>query len=182
MTTFLEDAKAATEPPDLVDIGRSGLDNRGSQGFVIAVSAELLLLHSFSDRLDLDGYTAFRIRDITEFRRDFRRKDFYLKALELKGIRPVPPVGIDIESVQGLLRSIERTYPLVVIHRERVVPGECEVGRIKLTSESTYALRWISPTATWEDDDLTYQYADITRVDFDGEYENTLAMVADNAV
>jgi len=182
VATFLEDAKAAADPPDLVDIVRSGLDSRASQGFVVGISAELLLLHSFSGRLDLDGYTAFRIQDISEFSRDFPRKGFYLKALELKAIRPAPPVGIDISSVQGLLRSIERTYPLVVIHREHVVPGECEIGRIKLTSESTYALRWITPTATWEDDDKTYRYSDITRVDFDSEYENTLALVAGDAV
>jgi hypothetical protein len=182
VTTFLEDATAAMEPPDLVEVVRSGLDNRASQGFVVGVSVELLLLHSFSDRLDLDGYTAFRIRDISELRRDFPRKGFYLKALELKRIRPVPTAGIDIGSVQGLLKSIERKYPLVVIYRERTAPGECEIGRIRLTSRSTYALRWISPTATWEDSDLTYKYADITRVDFDGEYESTLALVADSAV
>jgi hypothetical protein len=182
VATVFEEAKAATEPPDLVEVVRSGLDNRASEGFVVGVSSELLLLHTLSDRLDLDGYTAFRVRDITDFMRDFPRKGFYLKALELKGNRPALPAGIDIATIQALLKSVERAYPLVVLHRERVVPGECEIGRIKLTSESTYALRRITPTATWEDDDKTYRYADVTRVGFDSEYENTLALVAGSAV
>lgn len=84
--------------------------------------------------------------------------------------------------MRELLRSIERRYPLVVIHRERVVPDECEIGRLKLASEGTYALRMITPEATWMDDEEIYRYADITRIAFDGEYENTLARVSGSAV
>jgi hypothetical protein len=130
------------------------------------------------DRLDLDGYAAFPLKDVSDLKREFSNKAFYTKALELKGCHPKMPEGIDLSGIPALLRWIERRYPLVVIHRENVGPDQCEIGRLKMASETTYALRWITPTATWADDERTYRYADITQIGFDGEYENTLALVA----
>jgi hypothetical protein len=178
VATVFEEAKAASAPPDLVEISRDGLTQRPLRGFAVGASSQLVLLQFLSDRLDLDGYAAFPLRDVTALNREFPKKAFCLKALELKRCRPEVPAGIDLSGLPALLRSIEQRYPLVVIQREKVVPDECEIGRIKMTSENTYALRWITPTATWADDDETYRYADITRVGFGGEYENTLALVA----
>ena len=181
MATVAEEAEAASHPPALVEIRRDELDPRPVRGFAVGASPALILLHLLSDRLDLDGYAAFPIRDVTNLESMFFNREFYLKALELKGCHPVVPVGVDLSNLPTLLRSIEQRYPLVVIHRERVVPEECEIGRIKVTSESSYALRWITPAAVWADNDKTYRYADITRVGFDGGYEKTLALVAASA-
>jgi hypothetical protein len=179
VSTVVEEAEAASQLPDLVELSRGSLSR--VHGFVVGVSQELLLLHMLSDRLDLDGYSAFRIRDVTVLNGRFEKKSFYIKALDLKGIRPNRPEGIDLSDMPSLMRSVEGRYPLIVIHRERVAPDECEVGRIKLTSADTYALRFISPTAIWEDDYRTFRYADVTRAEFDGEYERTLALVAGTA-
>jgi hypothetical protein len=180
VTDVAKDARAAAQPPDLVEIARNDLDSGrlSIRGFVVAAGAEFLLLHRLSDRLDLDGYSAVRIRDITGLERDFPRKPFYIKALATKGIRPVVPEGIVLSDAHQLLSSVQERYPLIVIEQERLQPEECVIGRIKLTSENTYALRVISPSATWEVDDRTYRYSEVTRVGFDGEYERTLALVA----
>jgi hypothetical protein len=179
VSTVLEEAEAASHPPDLVELGRDSMEP--VRGFVVGASSELLLLHTLSDRVDLDGYSAVRVHDVTAVQREFTKKPFYLKALKLKGVIPTRPDGIDLSDVRTLMCSVEERYPLIVIHRERVLADEGEIGRIKLTSGDTYALRFISPTATWEDDDRTFRYADVTRVQFDGEYENTLALVAGSA-
>ena len=183
MTDVEEDARTAAQPPDLVEIARDALDAERLpiHGFVVATGAEFLLLHVLSDRIDLDGYLAFRIGDISGLQRDFPKKSFYLKALEAKGIRPVIPEGIDLSDARQLLHSVQERYPLIVIEQERLYPEECVIGRIKLTSESTYALRVISPSATWELDDRTFRYSEVTRVGFDGEYERTLALVSTHA-
>jgi hypothetical protein len=178
------EAALALQPPDLVEVTRDELDDRGvkTQGFPVGLSPEFLLLNALGDRIDLDGYTVVRLSDITELTRSFPRKSFYLRALDLKGIRPVVPEGIDLTDVRSLLASIERRYPLITIHRERVAPDECEIGRLKLASDGGYALLWITPEATWEHDYRTYRYSDITRVGFDAQYERTLALVAGGAV
>jgi hypothetical protein len=182
VATVRAEAQASLEPPDLIEVERAGIDSRAIHGFVVGISTNLLLLHRMGDRLDLDGFECVRVADVTMLRRTFRRKEFYLKALELKGCRAVVPEGVELGSVRDLLRSVERRYPLVVIHRELVVPDECEIGRIKLTSEATYALRMLTPEATWMHDEEVYRYGDVTRVGFDGEYENTLSLVAGAAV
>jgi hypothetical protein len=80
--------------------------------------------------------------------------------------------------MRHLLSSVSENFRLVVIEREERAPDECEIGRFKLLTDTKYALKWISPNAKWEDDPQTYEINDITRVTFDGEYENTLALVA----
>ena len=182
MATVLDEAQAAASPTDLVQVERGRLGVLPLFGYVVGVSPACLLLQRFSERLDLDGYEAVRLSDVTQLNRTFPRKAFYLKVVSLRAYRAIAPQGIDLSSMKSLLRSIEQRYPLVVISRERVVPDECEIGRIKLTSETTYALRMITPEATWTNDDQVYRYEDVTRVGFDGAYENTLAQVSDAAV
>lgn len=179
--SLLEVAKEACSPPTLVSVARARLGDPQAKrlGFAVSVSPDLLLLHSLSDQIDLDGFVALRMKDVTSLDTKFPRKDFYLRALQLKGISPRLPKGIDLSSMRSLLRSAGEHFSLVVIDRELASPGECEIGRIKLTSDTTYALRWLSSEGTWERDDRSYRYSDVTQVGFDGEYENTLALVAD---
>lgn len=178
-TDLLASAKSASSPPDLVWITRRRVvESNPLRGFVVGTSPTFLLLHVLSNRLDLDGYEALRMADVTSIDQEFDRKSLFLDALRLKGLSPMPLGGIDLTDARSVLRSGQERFELVVIHREIVAPDECEIGRIKLASDTTYAMKWISPNGTWEDDGTKYRYSDITRVGFDGEYENTLLMVA----
>jgi hypothetical protein len=57
---------------------------------------------------------------------------------------------------------------------------ECEMGRVRIATEDTYVLEWLDPDARWDIDDRPFKYADVTRIDFDGEYERTLLRVAED--
>jgi hypothetical protein len=149
-----------------------------SCGCILAASEDLLLLQRLSDRIDFDGYEVLRIKDITNFDTEFDRKAFYKKALQAKSITPSDSPEIDLTDMRHLLFSANETFPLIAIEREERAPDQCEIGRIKLLTDTKYALKWLSPDARWEDDHRTYEIEDITRVTFDGEYENTLALVA----
>lgn len=120
-----------------------------------------------------------RVKDITHFDTDFARKTFYEKALQAKSIEPSDAPEVALSSMRHLLASVNENFPLIVIEREACAPDQCEIGRIKLLTDTKYALKLLSPDARWEDDYRTYAIEDITRVTFDGEYENTLALVAD---
>ena len=47
-----------------------------------------------------------------------------------------------------------------------------------MMSGETYALRWLTPTAEWADDERIYRYEDVTRITFGSEYDTTLATLA----
>jgi hypothetical protein len=176
---FLE-LHAALAQGALVRVSRHKLDweSRGHSGFLVGVGERFLLLHLIGNTIDLDGYLALRIKDITKFEVDFERKSFYAAALKLKRQKARVPAGVALDSARELLASVETIAPLLVIHREREDPDGCEVGRVREFGKKKYFLHWISPNATWETDDRPYRYADVTSVGFEGRYEKTLALVS----
>lgn len=163
---------------ELVSVFRDGLDETEWFGYVVAESDDYLALHSVSDRYDLDGYRVFRNADIEDVDDDFERRDLVLRAMALKNLEPQPIPWLRVESMRELVLSIQEQEPLVVIEREIVCPDECEVGRVRLDSDSTYSLLWMTTQAEWERDDRIFHYEDITQVSFGGEYERTLAQLA----
>ena len=164
----------------LVQVGRHEIESPEFfvHGFVLDYSQSFVLMQIISERFDFDGYEVVRTLDITSIESDFPQRSFLTRALKLKGLHPRKPKGVDLSDTRSLLKSIEKRYPLLVIQRELVEMEECEVCRIKMAADEFYTIKYISPTAQWEDDDHVYRYSDVTRVCFDGAYENTLALVA----
>lgn len=76
-----------------------------------------------------------------------------------------------------MLLSASEHFPLVTIHRERVNPDVCYIGRVDSLSGGLLALQKIGPDGVWEKTPETYKTAEITRVDFGGGYENALYLV-----
>ncbi|ACL02264.1 conserved hypothetical protein [Desulfatibacillum aliphaticivorans] len=164
----------------LVQIGRQDLDGEDFlfHGFILDFSREHVLIQLISDRFDLDGYEVLRTENITLLDSEFEHRRFLERALGIRGMRPIPLEGIDLKDTRSMFRSVEKQFPLLVIHREWDSDGECEVGRIKMAADEFYTLKALSPTAEWVDDDKVYRYSDVTRVCFGGDYETTLARVA----
>jgi hypothetical protein len=177
MHAWLDDARRSGT---LVRLTRGGVPEEDADvdGYVVAVGPELVALHILSDRIDLDGYEVLRLRDLLAAVDGFPSDAFYRRALEMKGETPAVPAWLDLSSLPAAIESIRRNQPLVVLHRERMAPGEVAVGYVRQSLPSGIRLHWITPQAEWEDDPTLYRYDSITRVQFGGEYERTLAMVA----
>jgi len=79
------------------------------------------------------------------------------------------------------LRSAGRAFPLVAIHREKVDPDVCHIGRVVNIKRGRVVLLEIRPDATWEDGPSEYRLNEITRVNFGGDYENALHIVGGDA-
>jgi len=161
----------------LVELVRR-MDEPPWQGFLVAQSSELLVLHRVSDRYDLDGYCAFRAEDVVSVDAEFPRHELIERALRLKREEARLPTGMDASSMRELMESAQRVFGVLLIDREFVQPGEVEVGTIRMTSADTYVLRWLDPNAHWENDSRPFRYRDVTRLEFGGEYEQTLLAVA----
>jgi hypothetical protein len=177
MHEWLDDARRSGTLVRLIR-GRVPEEDAEVDGYVVALGPELVALHVLSDRIDLDGYEVLRQGDLLAAVDGFPSDTFYKRALVMKGETPVVPAWLDLSSLAAAIESIRRNQPLVVLHRERMAPGEVAVGCVRQALPSGIRLHWITPRAEWEDDPTLYRYDSITRVQFGGEYERTLALIA----
>ena len=179
---MLDQLKSALAAVDLVRIERRHFDarDRVSHGIPVAMTDTLVLYSLLSHQITLDGYEVVRVADITSCAAAYEHKAFYSRALALKRLSPVHPPDLDLASMPALLVSAQRKFPLLTIHRELLYPGECDIGRLKLTSNEAFAIHYIDPSARWRDEPGHYRFSDVTRVNFGGEYEATLALVAES--
>ena len=163
----------------LLRLRRDRFDDSPWYGYMVSESDELLVLQVVSDRYDLlDGYRVLRRSDVSSLEETFERADLIERALRLKGLRPSAPKVIALTSMRAMMEAIQCEYGLLTIQREEVTSDECEIGQVRISSEDTYVLRWLGPEARWEVDDRPFRYRDVTRLEFGGEYERTLLMVA----
>jgi hypothetical protein len=158
-------------------------DIRGADklvGFVLAVSEQLLLLHLASDKVFLNGYSAVRIKDIKSVR-VLGPDEFFSRAFAHYGYLPVEPGGVRLQSMTALLRSAGSRFPLVTIHVERDDPGVCFIGQVLHVGGGWLQLGFITPQAEWEEGVRSFPLGDVTRVDFDRQYERALHALAREA-
>ncbi|OQX38185.1 MAG: hypothetical protein B0D91_04840 [Oceanospirillales bacterium LUC14_002_19_P2] len=168
----------------LVRVFRESIEGEGawSNGFVIEQSQELLLLQLINDRISLDGYQLLRQSDITDIEQPMPHHGFIEKALELRQQHPVHPGIVNMSSMESALQSISQSSPLVTIHQESLEPDICWIGRVVSTSQGSLYLKCITPDARFEQDVDSYRIADVSRVDFGGDYEQILWRVAQDGM
>jgi hypothetical protein len=146
------------------------------RGYVLDVGPQFFLLALVSDRIWFDGFECFRISDIKHLRPD-PYSPFAEAALKKRGeSRPKKP-RVSVASIEKLLLSASRAFPLVTIHREKVDPDACWIGRILGVHRGSVSLLEIDPQAAWEDTPILYRLSQITRVNFGGDYENALHLI-----
>jgi hypothetical protein len=180
MNRFLSILSEAQQLGSLVRIGRHRLEPRTaySLGYVVMVSERLVLLNKVSDRIDLDGFEILRARDITSVATEFTGKEFYSRALELKTDVPQKPGSVDLSDFRTAIGAVAEFAPLIVVNREEQEPNEVMIGRPQELRKTAFKLHLINPAAEWTEDLVVVKYTGITKLEFGGEYENTLALVA----
>jgi len=146
------------------------------RGYVLAVGREMFLIAVVSDQIRFNGFQAFRIRDVRKFARD-PFAAFAESALRARrGHRPRRP-KVSIANLRRLLQSAGRTFTLVTIHRERIDPSVCWIGRVVKVGKDRLSLLEIGPDAVWNAEPTEYSLRDITKVEFGGDYEGALYLV-----
>jgi len=144
-------------------------------GYVVAVGSQFFLLALVSDRLHFDGFECFRIKDVYNLKPDSNRA-FIEAALKLRKERMLRP-RINMASIEKILLSATRMFPLIAIQREQIDPDVCWIGRVVAIEGKHISMLEISPQATWDSKPSLYLMREITRVGFGGDYENALYLV-----
>jgi hypothetical protein len=148
-----------------------------SQGYVLDIGPRFFLLGLIDENMKFNGYQCLRISDVRRLQVPHPYAEFVVAALRKRreNIRRKP--NINLGSPSELLKSANRRFPLVTLHRERVNPETCKIGRVIGVTKSHLSLLEIGPDAIWEEEPTEVRLSEITRVDFGGSYEEALHIV-----
>lgn len=161
----------------VVDFKRPEIDDEWLRGFVLDYSDSLILLNVLDHNFYLNGFSVIRSSDIAKYR-TYDKDDYFLnQALRLKSIKPARKPKVDLGNWAVLLGTAQNSFPLLTIHREAISRDICYIGKLVSVTEKTFTLYDIDPDANW-DRARRRKFADLTKVDFGGGYEDALWRVA----
>jgi len=146
------------------------------RGYVLDVGPRFFILSLVSDRIRFDGFECFRVADVKNIAPD-PYHEFVESALRRREERRPQKPRVSVKSMEDLVLSAGRAFPLVTIHREQVDPDVCWIGRVLGVGRGHVSLLEINPDATWDENPNEFKISEITRVNFGGDYENALFLV-----
>jgi len=149
-------------------------------GYVLDIGPRFFLLGLIDDNMKFNGFECLLISDVYRLKVPDPYEEFVVAALHKLGQSIDTKPDIDLSSLPALLKSANLLFPLVTIHRQRVKPDECVIGKVLDVSESNLLLHTIGPGAAWDKKPSKFRLSDITRVDFGGGYEEALHLVGGN--
>jgi hypothetical protein len=146
-------------------------------GYVLDIGPEFFLLLLIDDDMRFNGFQCLRVRDVRKLQIPAKYASFYEAALRARGESVEEKPRVRLDSVSEILRTANKEFPLVAIHREKINPDVCHIGRVIDMDDSKVQLLEIGPDAVWETEPTKYRLKQITRVDFGGSYEEALFLV-----
>lgn len=160
----------------LVHFTRS-LEQGSVMGYILAAGPRFFLLALVDENIRFNGFQCLRLQDVRNLQVPAKQTAFVEAALKLRGQKRPRTPRVNVQTIQELLSTAGRLFPVITIHRELVAPDVCHIGKVVSVSESEVSLLEIDADARWEDEILTYRTKQITRIDFGGDYEQALVLV-----
>jgi len=146
------------------------------RSYVLGIGPKFFIIAIVNDRLWNDGFECFRIEDIKSVETDPYRafaESALKKRLEHKPKKPT----VNLTSLEKLLQTANQAFSLVTIHREKIKPNACWIGRVLEIKNHRVSILEIGPDAKWDKSPEKYRINEITRLNFGGDYENALYLV-----
>jgi hypothetical protein len=146
-------------------------------GYVMSIGPQFFLISLVSDEMRFNGFQCFRLADVRNLQMPGKYAAFVEAALRKRGEKAARKPAVGVDSLSELLLTANATFPLVTIHRERVDPDVCHIGRVVQVRKGRLSLLEIGPDGVWDAEATQYFLREITRVDFGGGYEEALHLV-----
>lgn len=156
---------------------REAFPTEGLEGFVVGVGQGWVLLHEVDGAVELNGYAAVPLADVFDAWLLDEELSIVERVFRLRKLSPRPLNDPPLDSAADLLRWADAANPLISVFVERDIPDVCYIGRVQSFGADEFTLSTITTGAQWENDE-TFRYDAVTRVDFGGKYEDALALVA----
>lgn len=146
-------------------------------GFVLALGREWVLLQQFHDFYP-EGYTALRVRDITEVRSgEYERHWERMLAAEGLLDQIAVPGDVSLDDIPQLLKALQRRGQNVIV--------ECEdsdedaedfyIGQILSVEEDSVCFAHFDGLGRWDDAPYAIAFGEITQVQFETPYVQTFS-------
>jgi len=148
-------------------------------GYVMDIGPQFFILAVVSDHIRFDGFECFRVCDVRNLRPE-PYASFVETALRKRNENFPRKPNLSLENISQLLLTASQNFPLVTIHRERIDPEICQIGRVVGVKRGSVSLLEILPGAVWEETPENYRLRDITRISFGADYENALYLVGND--
>jgi len=110
------------------------------EGYILEVGPEFFLLVFVEERMRFNGFCCIRTADVRRLQAPAKYAAFAEAALRKRGEYLSEKPDIDLSDVSNLLRTANAAFPLVTIHRERIDPDVCHIGRVAKINNSTVFL------------------------------------------
>lgn len=146
-------------------------------GYVMDVGPKFILLALVDENIRFNGFQCFRLQDVRNLQIPAKYAAFVGEVLRRRRERIPKITRVKVGTLQELLLTASRVFPIVTIHREKVTPHVCHIGRVESVSSSHVSLLEIGSDARWNDTPRRYLTKQITRVDFGGNHEEALTLV-----
>ncbi len=146
------------------------------RGYILDNGPKFFIVAIVSDRFWFDGFECFRVDDVRDLRPD-PYSEFAEAALHIRGQKIPAMPCISMTSIEDLLLTASREFPLVAIHREQVDADVCSIGQVLGIERGRLSLLEISPAAKWDEKPEMYRLNQVTRVGFGSDYEDALSLV-----
>ncbi|MBB5056222.1 hypothetical protein HDF16_000891 [Granulicella aggregans] len=152
-------------------------DAGSTSGYILDAGPDFFLLATIDDTIHLDGFLCLRYKDVRKLQAPAKFETFVAAALKQRGERIPKAPSVSLASISDLLLTAATAFPLVTVHREKIAPEFCHIGRIAGLNKKQVALLEIGPDALWDDEPRIYSLKEITQVGFGGGYEEALILV-----
>lgn len=180
---FFQQIDNAVQQRDYLQLKRADLDYEDTyiDGIPLFREEGLLLVKFIHDDLVLfNGYSLILIHDVTELTVNPELSSFRLRALELKGQKPeFNEAKLKFKSFFDCFKFFEDTGFMPVIYREKLDNSMVNIGQVLGIQPDKIVLKEIGTEGAWEAE-TELLLSDVTRVDFGGEYEKALTLIAND--
>ncbi len=163
--------------PRKVHITRAYPGEPTHNGFVLGLGLNLVLLHQFHD-FYTEGYTALRVADIKRVRSGEHER-FSEMMLRREGIMDRVEISYEVplDDFRSLLTFLHERSQHVIVECEDRKNAEYDdfiIGRIVDFDDETVSVLHFDSLGTWNDVPCVIAFSDITKIQFDTPYINTI--------
>ncbi len=163
--------------PRKVRLTRAYPGEKTHNGFVLGLGRDLVLLQQFHDFLP-EGYTALRVSDIKRVRSGEHER-FWETMLRGEGTMDGVgiPYEVPLDDFRSLLTALHGRCQYLIVECEDRKTAEYDdfiIGRIVALDYETVSVLHFDSLGAWNDEPCIIAYSDITKIQFDTPYINTI--------
>ena len=165
------------EAQRLTRVWRDAYDTASTDGFILALIDDWVVMHVVADGAYLDDVQMMRLRDISTVIDG--HNDYIDRAL--RGLdRPVARIELHNDAtVRDLLLAAADLHPLIAFSLGDEGEEQLMVGRLVAANRHRVRLRFLAPDGTWADEVDRWGYGQISSIQVGGRYLDALAQFGD---